>query len=331
MKVSPVNGQSLAPNDAALDAYEAGYKYYKLGRFKESEEKLLEALKLEPNLIKAHYWLGKLYREEGRLKDAIFHWEEVDRLTRLIKQRRIALSFSNNEYPAQTQAIKTLKHQKTAQIAFEKGLHFLDKGHWDGAEVEFRKAVLNYPANKEYLRKLARLLWDKSEKQASIKFYRDLLHQKDCSLKDFIEGIDRILATDMMFVAEPLLKQHQARFAYDKDFQKRLEVLNKPIKLDTHAAGKIIKRLDGQVIVNLGLRQGLNLSDEFSLTIQSFQPGQPIIDPDTGNAIGRAPNRVSADLLITKVFKNSSWALIRREFGRGVKAGDLIEIKETIK
>ena len=85
--------------DRALDAYEKGYKYYRYGEFEKSEDSLKEALYFEPNLIKAHYWLGKLYREMGRLDDALFHWEEVERLNKLIHDRREALKIQNKEYP----------------------------------------------------------------------------------------------------------------------------------------------------------------------------------------------------------------------------------------
>ncbi len=317
--------------DSALTFYEKGYQQYRKGHFENSEKNLLEALKLEPNLIKAHYWLGKLYKEQGRLKDAIFHWEEVSRLNRLIKFRRQALSFQNNEYPATLQSIKATNDQKSAEKLYEEALHFLDKGHWDGAEIKLREAIIKFPANKDFLRRLARLLWDRNEKQASAKFYRDLLIQKDVSFSDFLEGIDKIFETDMNFLACKLFTKQENRFGARPEFISRRKKLEKEEKLEIVSAGRVIKRLNGQVVLNMGFSQGLNLSDEYSLNLRSFNAGKPILDPVTGKQLGRNADQISADLLITKVFKYSSWALIKREFGPGVKAGDLIEIKETIR
>ncbi|PKL45647.1 MAG: hypothetical protein CVV41_01210 [Candidatus Riflebacteria bacterium HGW-Riflebacteria-1] len=325
---SDISGEQPAP-DKALSAYESGYKNYRKGFFDQAEDSFIEALRLEPNLIKAHYWLGKLYREQGRLEDAIFHWEEVERLNQLIKYRRIALSLENNEYPSYPQMLRTTERATLAHEAFMKGRHLLDQGHWDGAEVEIRKAVELYGGNHQYLLQLARLLWDKGEKQASVKFYRDLLGMRDVSLEHFSEGFNRMIAANMDYVAQPLLQTHLLRFAGNAEFEKMRSRFKADNNHDVVAAGKIVKRVDGQVIINLGMNEGLSLSDEFSLSLRAFKAGAALSDPDTGVTIGRAPDIPSAELLLTKVYKNTSWALIRREFGPGVKAGDLIEFKKA--
>lgn len=317
--------------DQAISAYESGYEYYRRGLFRKAEDSLLEALKLEPNLIKAHYWLGKLYRETGQLESAIFHWEEVERLNQLIKDRRLALSIRNNEYPARAQTLRAIKLRVDAKKVFEKGIYLLDKGHWDGAEVELREAVRLYPANHKYLITLARLLWDKEEKSASVKFYRDLLSLRDVSYQEFLEGIDRMFKADMRFVAAPIILENKNRFAGLPEFDQICKSFARDSQPDIVAAGKVVDRLSGQVVVNIGMKDGIGLSDEYSLKLRAFKPGKPISDPDTGKIIGRAPDEPTADLMITKVNRQSSWALIRREMGPGVKAGDLIEIKKTVR
>ncbi len=317
--------------DQAISAYERGYDSYRRGLFKSAEDSFIEALKLEPNLIKAHYWLGKLYRESGRLESAIFHWEEVERLNELIKNRRIALSIEDNEYPAMSQTLRAVSMKDEAKKLFEKGIYLLDKGHWDGAEVELRKAVSLYPANHKYLITLARVLWDKGEKAASVKFYRDLLVLPDVSYEDFREGVERMFKAEMDYVAAPLILENKIKFADYPGFSeicKRFDRENTP---DIVAAGKVVSRMSSQVVINIGQQDGIGLSDEYSLNLRSFVPGKPLIDPDTGKVIGRAHDQPTADLMITKVNRQSSWALIRREMGPGVKAGDLIEIKKTVR
>lgn len=326
---SPIIGGAVA--DRALSAYENGYKNYRIGHFNQAEDSLIEALRLEPNLVKAHYWLGKLYSEQGRLEDAIFHWEEVERLNKLIQDRRAALSIENNEYPAYSKMLQVSQTAKEAREAFERGINLLDKGHWDGAEVEIRDAVDLYPGNQRFLLQLARILWDKGEQQASIKFYRDLLSKRDVSYENFKEGVERMIKCGMQYVASPLVAEQKPRFAGQADFASICSKFEQESRNDVVAAGKIIKRLDGQVIINLGMNEGLSLSDEYSLDLRAFKAGEALTDPDTGKQIGRAPDKPVADLLLTKVYKNTSWALIRKEFGSGVKAGDLIEFKKTVR
>ena len=320
---------SPTTHKSALTCYEEGYNYYKQGKFEQSEKSFLNALRLEPNLIKAHYWLGKLYREKGQLKDAIFHWNEVARLKKLVHDRRIALSFLNNETPSTPQTIKVIQQKKDAEKAFEKGLLFIDKGHWEGAEVELRKAVSLYPANRDYLIKLARLLWDKHEHQASVKYYRNLMNFNFVSFADFKEGMSKIIKSNMFFLIAPLIEKQRKRFSKYPKFRYYAKLIKPVERIKPVSAGKVIKRMDGQVLLDIGFSKGLNLSDEFSLSLRAFSPGTPIIDDDTGNIIGRTEDKITADLMITKVFRQSSWALIRKEFNSGVKAGDLIEIKKT--
>jgi tetratricopeptide (TPR) repeat protein len=319
------------PEDQALSAYEQGYRHYRHGRFTQSEEKLLEAVSIEPNLIKAHYWLGKLYRETGHLESAIFHWQEVKRLSKLIKDRRIALSVQNNEYPAHSQILRIVEERKKAGQHFEKGIYLLDKGHWDGAEVEIREAVRLYPANHKFLRTLARVLWDKNEKSASIKFYRDLLVLKDVSFEDFREGINRMFQANMKFIAAPIVIEKREKFSDFPEFNKICAAFERKTDNDIVSAATVLERHDGQVIINIGLNQGLELKDEFSLNLRAFKPGKPITDPTNGKTVGRTLDQPTADLMITKINRQSSWALIQREMGSGVKAGDKIEIKKAIR
>lgn len=316
--------------DRALEAYEKGYKYYRYGEFEKSEDSLKEALYFEPNLIKAHYWLGKLYREMGRLDDALFHWEEVERLNRLIAFRRNALKIENNEYPDYSQRKKVDINIKKAREHYEAAMVMLDEGHWDGAEIEMDKAITAYPGNPKYLIMMARILWDKKEYQASVKFYRDLLFMRDVSFNNFKEGAERMLKADMDYVLAPLVSKHKFRFEKEPEF---LEIANhfniEEEYLEPVRNAKVIKKLNGQVVLNVGMSDGLSLSDEFRLKVKAYRPGDILKDPDNGRKIGREPDKVMANLLITKVYKNTSWALIQKEFSTGLKAGDLIEFQKT--
>ena len=164
-KPSPV----LPPAGDALSAYEQGYALYRAGRFLDAEQRFHEALDREPNLLKAHYWLGKLYREMGMLQEANFHWEEVLRLNELIAGRRRALQIEDNEYPAERQLLTTTRRQQDAEEHYRNGRRLQREGHWDGAIAELKQAVALFPAHSKYVLFLARLRWDREDRQGAAK------------------------------------------------------------------------------------------------------------------------------------------------------------------
>lgn len=315
--------------DRPLRKYEEGYRLYRSGRLNEAERSLKEALRLEPNLLKAHYWLGKVYTELGRLDDAIAHWKQVEVIEELIERRRRALVAVNNEYPAieQTQSIDVRRQR--AREAFEKGQYFLRAGHWNAAEAKFDKAVHFYSGNIQYLLASARLLIDNNKILKGIKRYNQLLMQPEVSYEHFVEGIELMIKHDTMYLVEPLIVKHRNRFDNKPGFIEVLDMFKDDTEPERTGAGVVVERRDGQVVINIGVSNGFSVSDEYSLNLRAFKAGEKIYDPVTRKVIGFTEDTRTADLLVTKVSRNSSWALVRREFGRGVKAGDLIEIKKA--
>ncbi|HEY9070031.1 MAG TPA: tetratricopeptide repeat protein [Candidatus Ozemobacteraceae bacterium] len=316
--------------EGALEAYEEGYRQYRAGRFDDALRSFQEALRREPNLIKAHYWLGKLYREMGRLREADFHWEEVMRLQQLIRDRREALSIQNNEYPALRQLTKTRKQQEEAELVFQQGKHLLEEGHWDGAVANLKKAVGLYPANAEYQKLLARVLWDRGDRQGSAKAYIDLLDlHRELDRELVNESTERLVTAGWHREAARILREALKRFPEDPVFADRLAKIEERGEAKPVAAGTVVERSKGIVILDIGLESGLSLADEYTLKLRSFRPGGEIRDPRTGRVLGRRPDAVTAELLVTKVFARSCWALVRQEHECGVKAGDLIEVQSV--
>lgn len=330
--VHPIEPRGLhnapAISENALTAYEDGYRHYRAGRFDDAMRCFQEALRREPNLMKAHYWLGKLYREMGRLREADYHWEEVLRLQKLVRDRREALAVQTNEYPALSQLKQTRKRQEEAEETFQEGKHLLKEGHWEGAVACIKKAVGLYPANPDYQKLLARLLWDRNDRQASAKTYIDLLDlHRDIDRELIDEATDRLVKAGWHKEAARILREATRRHSDDAMLQQRLSTIEDPGDAKPISSGAVIDRSRGLVILDIGLESGLTLADEYTLKLHSFRPGESILDPKTGRVIGRHPDTVTADLLVTKVFARSCWALIRQDHGSGVKAGDLIEVQ----
>lgn len=314
--------------DQAMDAYEEGYRQYRRGNFLEAERYWKRAIELEPNFLKAHYWLGKLYREMGRLGESITHWEEVLRLKDLIGDRRKALQIENNEYPALDQIKETQERERKAADSFTKGRQFLQDGHWDAAIAEIKAAVAEYPANSEYLLLLARVSKDRGDGGGSRKAYRRLLEISSISRDTHFEAIDALISGGENALAANALREMLKQKPDDEEARRRLSPLEREAPATITSAGKILSRLDRQVVLDMGLDRGLKLADEYSLGLRSFRPGDPVVDPGSGKILGRLPDTISGELVVTKVFAKSAWALIRKQFDSGVKVGDLIEIAD---
>ncbi|HNV69848.1 MAG TPA: hypothetical protein PKO06_09135, partial [Candidatus Ozemobacteraceae bacterium] len=308
-----------AGSDAALRKYEEGYRSYHEGDYGKAEQKLHESLVLEPNLIKAHYWLGKLYREMGRLKESTFHHEEVLRLKKLIATRREALKFANNEYPSQGQILITREREKRAREAFDRCRRFLDEGQWDAALSEAKKAVDEFPGKLEYLLMLARIHWDRGEKKNSAALYVQLCENGKVDKPIFDEALERLLIEGETLAVRRMLRLWVRRFPTDDEARKTLEQIEMQLQgepdAEVPAVGRVVRRMDRQVILDFGLDRRLRLADEYALSLRAFQPGETIRDTKGNRFLGREPDRVSGKLLVTRVLARSCWALIQQEYG----------------
>ena len=319
---------SATDSDRAISLYEEGYSWYRKGDYFKSEDCLLKALEIEPNLWKAHYWLGKLYREMGELENALFHWEETERMNKTLAYRRIALTIEDNEYPAMAQKRKTEDRVRKALDHFNKAMRLIDEGHWEGGEEELYLAVETYPANQLYLITLARLLMDQNEWHAGINFYRKLLLVRSVKFEYFLEAYEQMRIRECPNLMEPYVKMHKHRFAGIEEFD-AIEALFQPkekkVTFEPEFIGRVIKRVGDKVIIDAGLSKGLSKNDEQKTILKAFKPGKILIHPESGEPLGRLEGEKIADLLLTRVSDNMSEALIKAENDFGVKAGDLIE------
>ncbi len=319
------------PRERALAAYEQGYNAYRRGDLSGAVALLQRAVAVEPNLIKAHYWLGKVYRELGRLDDAVHHWEETVRLRQLIADRRLALALEHNETPAEEQLASLRERQKVARAAYHKGQALLAEGQWAAALASFQAAVAAYPAHPDYLLALARAQWDNRDRLGAVRTYGDLIDAGPTTPAVASEAVARMLAVGQAdraktfvnrlsaaakLATQPLLAGHDALVASAQP------------PLPVPGLGAIIMRKDGQVVIDIGFNQGLKLSDEYTLALRVVRPGVAL-GTAAGLDIGRGPDRVVGELLITKVLTSSAWALVRHEFGTGIKEGDRVEIQGT--
>ncbi len=118
------------------DAYfNLAYSFYEKGRKDVALSYLLEAVNYNPQNIKAHYWLGRLYYDLGRLKEAENEWNIV---------MSIDPNYKSAKY-FKEKVKKALLYGKEAYDYFEKGYLAYKRGNIDLAIDYINKAMeLNY-------------------------------------------------------------------------------------------------------------------------------------------------------------------------------------------
>jgi len=290
--VAPAHAAVDDPREQAMAACESGYSAYRRGDFASALAAWKKAVAYEPNLVKAHYWLGKLYRETGHLDEAIHHWEEACRLRRLIADRHLALDLDNNEVPSDEQLVAAHDRQKQAREAYNKGRSLLSEGQWAAALASFHEAVDAYPAHPDYLLALARAQWDSHDQLGAVHTYTDLIDAGETSHAVASEAVARMitvgqtetartfvrrLPTTIRVAVEPLLDRYDAQVASAQP------------RAITPGLGSVISRRDGQVVIDLGFNQGFKLSDEFALPLRVVHAGTPLEAAPGGLPVGRTP------------------------------------------
>ncbi len=115
--------------------FNLAYSFYEKGRKDVALSYLLESVSYNPENIKAHYWLGRLYYDLGKLKEAENEWNIV---------MSIDPNYKSAKY-FREKVEKALKYGKEAYDYFERGYLEYKKGNIDLAVDYINKAMdLNY-------------------------------------------------------------------------------------------------------------------------------------------------------------------------------------------
>jgi len=93
--------------------YKNGYEYFLQEKYEMAEQYYKKAIELNPDFEKAHYWLGKVYKQTGAYGQAIEQWKEVLRIN------------PGNQYAFQN-LISSFK--STSRVQSDKADDYLDEG-----------------------------------------------------------------------------------------------------------------------------------------------------------------------------------------------------------
>lgn len=75
-----IMGSGIIYAQDAQTYYKNGYEYFVQENYEKAEQYYKKAIELNPDFEKAHYWLGKVYKQTGAYSQAVEQWKEVLRI-----------------------------------------------------------------------------------------------------------------------------------------------------------------------------------------------------------------------------------------------------------
>ena len=156
--------------DAALQNYQLGARYYKNGDYQIAKVRLERALELDPKMASAHYTLALTHEQLGNPRLATEHYSRAVRVEPNNYDARNAYAVFLCRQQRFNEAIKQI--DKALKISDNDTRHVLytnagacmtQKPDFEKAEVYFRKALKERPAHAEALIQLAALKFKTGE------------------------------------------------------------------------------------------------------------------------------------------------------------------------
>tara|TARA_Y100000588_G_scaffold202303_1_gene216006 strand:- start:239 stop:2203 length:1965 start_codon:yes stop_codon:yes gene_type:complete len=167
----------------AGDVFEIGVKYVNKKNMKGGIEKFEEAIKLDPEFVLAHYFLGNTFAAIGDFKKAETHLRIVIRLN---PNYHAAYNDLGNTLAAQGNLGESLIQYKTAikikpdyfDSYINLGIYWDNRGELDKALSQFKKAIQIQPNNAHGFFTLANSLYRNMKFKEAVKNYRVALKLK---------------------------------------------------------------------------------------------------------------------------------------------------------
>lgn len=114
------------------------FAYYRLGYADYQREDyggcilyLQSAIEIDPEMTEAHYWLGRVFYEIGKLNDSLSSWQKVLEIDRNYPKAQYFCAKVEN----------SIRFGKEAYSHYEAGYNLYEKGLFEEATYEYRQAV----------------------------------------------------------------------------------------------------------------------------------------------------------------------------------------------
>ncbi len=175
-------------DDAAIQNFQLGARYYHNGSYQIARERLERALELDPKLAEAHYTLALTYEQLGNPRLAKEHYRQAVRVAPNNYDARNAyavfLCRQQNYDDAEKQFDRALKipvNDTRFTVYTNAGACMTQKPDYEKAEEYFRDALKERPTHPEALIQLAALKFKKEECLQSRAFLQRFLSSNKTS------------------------------------------------------------------------------------------------------------------------------------------------------
>ncbi len=157
-------------DDAALQNYHLGARYYQNGNYEIAKDRLERALELDPKMASAHYTLALTHEQLGNLRLATKHYNQAVRVEPDSYDARNAYAVFLCRRQQIDQAMK--QFDKALKISNDASRHVMltnagacmtQKPDYEKAEDYFREALQERPTHGEALMQLAALKFKTGE------------------------------------------------------------------------------------------------------------------------------------------------------------------------
>ncbi len=157
-------------DDAALQNYQLGARYYQNGNYEIARDRLERALELDPKMASAHYTLALTHEQLGNRRLATEHYSQAVRVEPnnydarnayavfLCRQQRF-----NDAMKQFNRALKISDNDTRHVMLTNAGACMTQKPDYEKAEDYFRKALRERPTHGEALAQLAALKFKTGE------------------------------------------------------------------------------------------------------------------------------------------------------------------------
>jgi tetratricopeptide (TPR) repeat protein len=126
--------QALSPEvkqNYAYAYFRLGYAAYQKNETDLAIDYLKEAIRINPDIVGPHYWLGRLYYEIGELEQARQSWQQVIRIDPGYQRAQYFLKKTNG----------AIRYGKQAYEHYEAGYNYYEQGLYQQALAEYQQAI----------------------------------------------------------------------------------------------------------------------------------------------------------------------------------------------
>ncbi len=248
--------------------YKLGYQSYSRRDYEKATEYYKKSAQLKPDFSKAHYWLGRTYREMGRYQEALEEFKEALRLDADSAEEisawpfeYIATLFHQSQYEEAIRWIEEISEVDIRSLYIAKKAHLwlgriaLKTGDYRKAEAELTSALEADPYDNDIYNALSRYLYEagdsaytKGDYQRASEIYRKQIRGSSRLIKAHYWLTKSLLADKRYKEARVALQELNSLIA---EGQKGFSPIQKDI-LDKAGEGELEKLLNSLLDVEEG-------------------------------------------------------------------------------